>query len=157
MLVHTCFGFAFADGTELIYSVEARRKESEGYNPITKGPFGGYEIIRLFTTFNDLLGFRKIERGQGLERYPLTLSHKQLQQLLQASLQDAARAANATKPDIYHSINNHCTTALLEVMNDVLEKIEKKIPRHIYWHITGMSPRLLAKYLMLDLSKKEKV
>ncbi len=153
LFVHTAFSFSFSDGTELIFSVEARRQKGESYDPFFKGLFGGYEMTYVYTTYNDLIAFRKVQRGQSLERYALLLPQKMKEGLVVASMERTVNVLGK-EPEMYNSFSHQCTIVLLHVMNTVLEK---KIPRHFYWHITGLSPRLLAKHGLLDLNKKETV
>ncbi len=145
LFAHTCLGFSFEDGTNLLYSIEARQKIGEEYRPDTQT-----ENVRMFATLDYFLGFRHMVRKRGFFRYPITLPQDTLVCLLRACLEDAHRAYE--RPDRYHPIKNHCTTALIAVMNRVLEHT---IPWHPYWHLTRFTHHLLAKRAIIDMSKKE--
>ena len=149
-LAHTYLGFSFSDGTELGLSLEARRHENEPYDPLFRGMFGGYELMYVWGTLDDFTSRRKIFENQVLERYVLTIPSRQLESIL-VTLFDETNEAKK-HPQTYHTINAQCANELFKIFNQTLPQ---KIPWHPYWHITGLSPRLLARRGILDIASKE--
>lgn len=150
LLAHTFLGFSFSDGTELGLSLEARRHEHEPYDPLFRGIFGTYELMYVWGTLADFTARRRVFENQTLKRYPFTLPKIQLEEILMA-LFDATNRAGAN-PQTYHTVTAQCTNELVKIFNTTRAQ---KIPWHPYWHITGLSPRLLAQHGMLELASKE--
>lgn len=145
LFAHTCLGFSFNDGTDVIYSIEARQRAGEEYRPNTDS-----QNIRIFSTLAYFSGFRHVVRKRGFSRYPITVPQGGLVSLLNACLKDAQGAYG--RFDHYHPVTNQCTTALITAMN---RGLEEPIPRHPYWYLTRLTHRLLAAHGILDLNKKE--
>lgn len=142
---HTCLGFSFVDGTNLLYSIEARQPAGKDYDPRTRS-----ENIRIFSTLDYFVGFRHVVRKRGFFRYPFTVPEETVSRLLGACLADAEEFEN--RHEYYHPITTQCTTRTLITMNRALET---PVPWHPYWHLTRLTDRLLHAHSLIDLSKKE--
>ena len=151
LFAHTFIGFEWQDGERLGLSVEARRHEDEPYDPFIRGMFGAYEMTYLWGTLDDFESRRLVFQEQTLERYPLTVTHEKLAALFIAACKNTSRTIE--KPERYSTITNQCTNALMRLFN--MEEGQPIVPWHIHWHLTGLSPRLLATHGLVDLSKKE--
>lgn len=149
---HTAIGFSFKDGESLALSIEARRRENEPYDPFVRGMFGVYPISYIWSTQEDFEERRTVFLNTNLIKYPLTLPTSTLQKLVVSSLHHTAR--NLENPATYNSLSHQCNIALLSEMNNVFSE---KIPWHLYWHITGLTPRLLEKQGVIDFSQGEEI
>lgn len=145
LFAHTCIGFLFEDGTELLYSVEARIKKGSAYRP-----WQSADNVRIVATLNYFIGFRHTVRKQGFYRYPLTIPSDTAQKLFRACMEDSLAMRGVRDP--YHSFFNQCTTSVRSIMNTVLEK---KLPPHPFWHFSRFAHHILASRKMIAYSEKE--
>ena len=145
LFAHTCIGFSFNDGTDLLYSIEVRQKADEEYHP-----GGNSENVRMFATLNYFRGFRHMVRKRGFSRYHILLPQSEVAGLLEACLEDAHDAYG--KFNHYHAITNQCTTALIRAMN---RGLKKPIPWHPGLHLTGLTHHVIAKRGLINLAQKE--
>ena len=145
LFAHTCIGFSFTDGTNLLYSIEVRQPLGKEYRPSSNA-----ENVRIFATLEYFCGFRHVVRKRGFSRYPILLPQEKIKNVLQACLRDAADAYDTVNH--YHAVTNQCTTALIRAMN---RGLEKPIPWHPWLHLTGLTHRVLAKRCLINLAHKE--
>ena len=146
---HTYISFHFKDDRDYVFSIEGRRRKGQPFSTIN-GMLGAYQLIYLWGTLSDFTERNTTYEDVHLERYDLLLSKNELKQLCEAALEETKHAYNKKLP--YHTIWSQCTNKLLEVFNKALIK---KLPWSLAWHFPGLSPRLLAKHGLVDLSKKE--
>ena len=151
LFAHTFIGFEWTNGIRLGLSIEARRHKNEPYDPFIRGMTGAYELTFLWGTLNDFENRRLKFQEQTLERYPLTVTKEKLAALFKTACRNTNRTIE--KPERYNTISNQCTNALMRLFN--MEEARPIVPWHIHWHLTGLSPRLLAMHGLVDLSKKE--
>lgn len=146
---HTYIAFRLANGEELVFSIEGRRRTGQKFHSI-QGLFGAYQLIYLWGTLNDFTVRNTIHEDVHLERYAFTLSKEYLAKLCTAALQATAHAAGRNLP--YNTVTAQCTNKLLELFNHAESGT---LLWHPYWHFPGLSPRLFAQHGMLDLASKE--
>lgn len=146
---HTYVSFHFKDGRDYVFSIEGRRRQGQPFKTLD-GMFGAYQLIYLWGTLADFTARNTIHENVHLERYALLLSKKELEKLCETALIEIEQAHGKKLP--YHTIWSQCTNKLLKVFNKALTK---KLPWSLAWHFPGLSPRLLAKHHLVELSEKE--
>lgn len=143
LAAHSALGFYFKDGTNILYSIEVRQPLGTDF---ALGMHG--ETVRIFTTHENLVGFRRVVRKQPFFRFPLTVPHHTLSTLLTSCLTDAQK--NFSSTDTYSLLNNHCSTALMHVINSSLAHA---LPWHPSYHLTALLPNFLARKKILSYAR----
>lgn len=145
LFAHTCLGFSFSDGSNLLYSIEVRQPLGKEYRPSSDA-----ENVRIFATLEYFCGFRHVVRKRGFSRYPILLSQEKLIPVLSACLEDAQTGYGTFNH--YHAVTNQCTTALITAMN---RGLETPLPWHPGFHLTGLTHHALAQNKLINLTQKE--
>ena len=113
---HTFVSFRFKDQAPLCISVEVRKEKGEKYHPV-KGLFKQYELIYVIGDERDLISLRTNHRAEETFLYPLKLDKSQSETFLLSLLKGAQKMG--VTPAFYHSLDQNCTTTLVNHINDV--------------------------------------
>lgn len=113
-LAHTFISFEFEDGSNLNFSVEARREKHEQYDFIS-GVLNQYEIMYMWGTDYDFIARRPVYLNNTLYMYPLEISLEIQQQFLYTVLQETQQLNS--KPRFYNTLTSNCTNTLFNEVN----------------------------------------
>jgi hypothetical protein len=113
-VAHTYFVFDFQDQQPVAISVESRREQGEGYEPI-HGLFNEYELIYVWGTEQDLTGRRAMLERNQLYMYPLIGSMDSARALF-VDLAEVTQQLE-THPRFYNTLTSNCTNELAKVAN----------------------------------------
>jgi hypothetical protein len=106
-IAHTMMSFGFADGRYLCFSIETRKEQGEGYDPV-RGAFRQYELTYVVADERDVVRVRTNFRGEDLYCYRLQASAS----LRRSVLLDYLRCINnlRARPEWYNALTSNCTT-----------------------------------------------
>lgn len=113
---HTFISFRFKDQSPISISVEVRKEKGESYHPVN-GLFKQYELIYVIGDEKDLIPLRTHHRSEETFLYPLTIDKEQSEIFLLSLLRGAQSLQK--KPLFYHSIDQNCTTTLVNHVNNI--------------------------------------
>lgn len=115
-LAHIFLSFGFADGEQLVISLESRREIGEEFSPFL-GLFRQYEIIYVVGSESDIVGVRTGPRAERVYRYPTVATATQARALLEVLGRDVNTIAD--KPRFYHTLFHNCTNELTHRVEDI--------------------------------------
>lgn len=115
-LAHIFLSFGFADGQQLVVSLESRREVGEEFSP-TLGLLRQYEIIYVVGSEEDIVGVRTAHRGERVYRYETVATPDQARALLLRLGDDINGVAVA--PRFYNTLTNNCTNELTRRVEDI--------------------------------------
>ncbi|QDU25151.1 hypothetical protein ETAA8_02130 [Anatilimnocola aggregata] len=143
-LAHTMLSFGLADGDRVGVSVEVRLEQGEEYHPAT-GLLGQFELIYVVASERDLIRVRTEHRKCDVYAYRGNSTPEQTQALLV----DILRRVNQlrTKPELYDSISNNCTTNIVQHINKLAPG---KIPQDYRVLLPGFSDQLAYELKLID-------
>lgn len=108
-LAHIFLSFGFADGEQVVVSLESRREVGEEFSPI-QGLFRRYEMIYVVGSEADIVGVRTGYRGERVYRYPTIARSFEVRALLESLASDIN--ALADEPRFYNTLTHNCTNEL---------------------------------------------
>lgn len=135
-LAHTMLSFGFADGEQIVVSVEGRLEQGEQYSTLG-GALDGYELMVVVGTERDLILLRTEVRKVDVYLYPTRVTPAQAQRLFMAMLTRANQLAR--QPEFYDLLTNNCTTNIVDHINQLKPGA---IPSDIRVLLPGHSDRL---------------
>jgi len=115
-LAHIFLSFGFADGEQLVISIESRREVGEVFSPL-KGLFRQYEIMYVVGSEADIVGVRTGYRGERVYRYPTVATTEETRSLLLTLGEDIN--AVAQEPRFYNTLTRNCTNELTRRVEDI--------------------------------------
>jgi len=132
VLAHTMLSFGFADGRQLVASVEARLEQGEAFSAAA-GSVRQFELIYILGDETDLLGLRAELRRDEVYLYRSIAGPEKSAELLRHVLRRANQLAR--QPEFYDSLTNNCTTNLIEHINTIRpdavpSSLENLLPGH---------------------------
>ena len=145
LLAHTMFSFGLRDGRHFIISVEARLDYGASYSPI-RGITNKFELMYLIGDERDLIPLRTDVRKVDVHLYPGRATPDQVQNLLVDMLERANQLQRV--PENYDTINNNCTTNLVNHINKLRPG---SIPADWRVLLPGHSDRLAYELGLLDV------
>ena len=145
LLAHTMFSFGLRDGRHFIISVEARLDYGASYSPI-RGIVKNFELMYLIGDERDLIPLRTDARKAEVYLYPGRATPDQVQNLLVDMLERANQLQRV--PENYDTINNNCTTNLVNHINKLRPG---SIPADWRVLLPGHSDRLAYELGLLDI------
>ncbi len=145
LLAHTMFSFGLRDGRHFIISVEARLDYGASYSPI-RGITNKFELMYLIGDERDLIPLRTDARKVEVYLYPGRATPDQVQNLLVDMLERANQLQRV--PENYDTINNNCTTNLVNHINKLRPG---SIPADWRVLLPGHSDRLAYELGLLDV------
>lgn len=116
-IAHTLVSFGFADGRQLVFSVEVRKERGEQYSTVA-GFFKRYELALVAADERDILGVRARVRGEDLYLYRVHMSPESIRALFEQYL-DEAEALRAA-PRFYNTLTANCTTIVYAMMERIV-------------------------------------
>ena len=145
LLAHTMFSFGLVDGRQFIVSVEARLDQGDSYSPI-RGITNKFQLMYVIGDERDLILLRTDVRKVEVLLYPGRATPDQVQDLLVDMLQRANKLQRS--PEFYDTINNNCTTNLVDHINKLRPG---RIPRDLRVLLPGHSDRLAYELGLLNV------
>jgi len=115
-IAHTLVSFGFADGSQLMWSIEQRREVGEVYS-VLEGFFKQAELIILAGDERDLVRLRTNVRGEDLRLYRLNVSQPIIRRTLLQYVADANELAD--HPRWYNTATTNCTTMVFRIARAV--------------------------------------
>jgi len=147
LLAHTMFSFGLKDGRHFIISVEARLDEGESYSPV-RGITNKFELMYVIGDERDLIPLRTDVRKVDVFLYPGRATPDQVQDLLVDMLERANKLQRV--PEYYDTINNNCTTNLVNHINKLRPG---RIPKDVRVLLPGHSDKLAYDLGLLDVTE----
>ncbi len=145
LLAHTMFSFGLVDGRHFIVSVEARLDQGDSYSPI-RGITNKFQLMYVIGDERDLILLRTDVRKVEVLLYPGRATPDRVQDLLVDMLERANKLQRS--PEYYDTINNNCTTNLVDHINKLRPG---RIPRDLRVLLPGHSDRLAYELGLLDV------
>lgn len=117
-IAHTLVSFGFADGQQLVFSLEIRKEKGEQFSALG-GFFRKFEAVLVAADERDIVQVRSNVRGEDVYLYRLHgLSPEKLRELLGAYVASAQQLEQA--PRFYNSLTSNCTTVVYELMRRIV-------------------------------------
>ncbi len=116
-IAHTLVSFGFADGRQLVFSVEIRKERDEEYSALA-GFFKRYELALVAADERDILGVRARVRNEDLYLYRVHMPAAAMRSLFEQYL-DKAESLRTT-PRFYHTLTANCTTIVYAMMQRIV-------------------------------------
>ncbi len=116
LLAHTMLSFGFADGTYLVFSVEARLQKGQGYDSVG-GATNQFELMYIVGTEEDLIRLRTHVRKVDVYLYPIRATPAQVQKVFVGAIARVNQIAR--QPEFYDLITNNCTTNIVDLINNI--------------------------------------
>jgi hypothetical protein len=147
LLAHTMFSFGLADDRHFIISVEARLDQGESYSPV-RGLTSKFQLMYVIGDERDLIPLRTSVRKAEVYLYPGRATPDQIQNLLVDMLERANKLQRV--PEHYDTLNNNCTTNLVQHINKLRPG---RIPKDLRVILPGHSDRLAYEIGLLDVDE----
>lgn len=115
-IAHTLVSFGFADGQQLVFSIEIRKEKHEQFDALA-GFFKQYEMALVAADERDILAVRTNVRGEQVHLYRVNMPQASMRDLFMAYAQQAAQLEHA--PRFYHTLTANCTTIVWQLARRV--------------------------------------
>lgn len=116
MIAHTLVSFGFADGRQLVFSLEIRKERGESFSALG-GFFRKFEMTTVAAE-TDIVRVRSNVRGEDVYLYRLKgMTREQLKGLF-VSCTGEARKLDAA-PAFYNTLTSNCTTIVYELAKQI--------------------------------------
>lgn len=142
-IAHAMISFGFADGRQLVFSVEVRKRRDQKYSSIG-GFFKQFETILVAAEESDIIRVRTNVRREDVYIYPLYLETSTMLALLTAYV--AAANQLAARPAFYNTFTSNCST----LVHRMARQIDPGLPWDMRLLLTGYLPEYLYRIGMLD-------
>jgi len=117
MIAHTLVSFGFADGRQLVFSLEIRKERGESFSALG-GFFRKFEMTLVAAEETDIVRVRSNVRGEDVYLYRLEgMTREQLKGLFVSYLGEARRLDAA--PAFYNTLTSNCTTIVYELARQI--------------------------------------
>lgn len=117
LIAHTLVSFGFADGRQLVFSLEIRKERDESFDSLA-GFFRRYEVTLVAADERDIIATRTHARGEDVYLYRVSkLQGPALRKLFIAYLARAQALDRA--PAFYNTLSSNCTTIIWELARQV--------------------------------------
>lgn len=117
MIAHTLVSFGFADGRQLVFSLEIRKERGESFSALG-GFFRKFEMTLVAAEETDIVRVRSNVRGEDVYLYRLKgMTRDQLKGLFVSYLGEARRLDAA--PAFYNTLTSNCTTIVYELAKQI--------------------------------------
>ncbi len=116
-IAHLLFSFGFADGQQVVFSVEIRRERGEVYNEIG-GFFKEFELSVIAADERDIIAVRTNVRGEDDYLYRLRLPPADIRSLFLAYLEQTNRLVSV--PRFYNTVTVNCTTLVYGMLKHIV-------------------------------------
>ena len=116
-IAHTLVSFGFADGRQLVFSLEIRKEHDESFDALA-GFFRRYEMTLVAADERDIVATRTNARGEDVYLYRVSaLQGDALRRLFVAYLEQARELDR--RPAFYNTLTSNCTTIVWELARSV--------------------------------------
>lgn len=136
VIAHTLVSFGFADGRQLVFSVEVRRLAGEQFSAIG-GLFRQCELAVVAADERDIIRTRSNIRGEDVYAFRVALPRDETRALFNAYLHQAEALIDS--PRFYNTLTSNCTTLIY----DMVKRIEPRVP----WNYRLLASGYLPDYL----------
>jgi hypothetical protein len=117
MIAHTLVSFGFADGRQLVFSLEIRKERGESFSALG-GFFRKFEMTLVAAEETDIVRVRSNVRGEDVYLYRLKgMTREQLKGLFVSYLGEARKLDAA--PAFYNTLTSNCTTIVYELAKQI--------------------------------------
>ncbi len=117
MIAHTLVSFGFADGRQLVFSLEIRKERGESFSALG-GFFRKFEMTLVAAEETDIVRVRSNVRGEDVYLYRLKgMTREQLKGLFVSYLGEARKLDAA--PAFYNTLTSNCTTIVYELARQI--------------------------------------
>lgn len=117
LIAHTLVSFGFADGRQLVFSLEIRKERGESFSALG-GFFRKFEMTLVAAEETDIVRVRSNVRGEDVYLYRLKrMTREQLKDLFVSYLGEARRLDAA--PAFYNTLTSNCTTIVYELAKQI--------------------------------------
>lgn len=117
MIAHTLISFGFADGRQLVFSVEIRKERGESFSALG-GFFRKFEMTLVAAEETDIVRVRSNVRGEDVYLYRLKgMTQEQLKGLFVSYIGEARKLDAA--PAFYNTLTSNCTTIVYELAKQI--------------------------------------
>lgn len=117
MIAHTLISFGFADGRQLVFSLEIRKERGESFSALG-GFFRKFEMTLVAAEETDIIRVRSNVRGEDVYLYRLQgMTREQLKGLFVSYLGEARKLDAA--PAFYNTLTSNCTTIVYELAKQI--------------------------------------
>ncbi|QBR40587.1 DUF4105 domain-containing protein [Kerstersia gyiorum] len=117
-IAHTLVSFGFADGRQLVFSLEIRKESHETFSAIA-GFFRQYEAVLIAADENDIVRVRTNARGEDVQLYRLALTPAQLQAAFLGYVHEAQSIRST--PRFYNTLTSNCTTIVVDLARQIAD------------------------------------
>jgi hypothetical protein len=116
-IAHTLVSFGFADGRQLVFSLEIRKERGESFSALG-GFFRKFEMTLVAAEETDIVRVRSNVRGEDVYLYRLQgMTREQLKGLFVSYLGEARKLDAA--PAFYNTLTSNCTTIVYELAKQI--------------------------------------
>jgi hypothetical protein len=144
-IAHVLISFGFADGDQVVFSVEIRREKDEEFSAIG-GFFKEFELSVLAADERDVIRLRTNVRGEDDYLYHLRIPVAAMRSLFLAYVEQANRLVRT--PRFYNTVTVNCTTLVHQMMNHIVGNLPLDyrlvfsgfLPGYVY-QVGGLDPR----------------
>ena len=117
-IAHTLVSFGFADGRQLVFSLEIRKERGEAFSALG-GLFRKFEAVLVAADERDIVRVRSNVRGEDVYLYRLHgLSQAEMRELLGYYVARAQQLQR--RPEFYNTLTSNCTTVVFALMRKVV-------------------------------------
>ncbi len=117
-IAHTLVSFGFADGRQLVFSLEIRKERGESFSALG-GFFRRFEAVLVAADERDIVQVRTSVRGEDVYLYRLHgLSQDEMRELLRYYVGQAQALERA--PAFYNTLTSNCTTIVFALMRRIV-------------------------------------
>ncbi|WP_456269198.1 DUF4105 domain-containing protein [Kushneria sp. AK178] len=145
-IAHTLVSFGFADGRQLVFSVEIRRQRGETFSAIG-GFFKQFELALIAADERDIVRTRSNVRHEDVYLYRVALPDDAARKLFLAYLDQADELRDT--PAFYNTLTSNCTTLVF----DMVQRIIPGLPGDYRLLLSGYLPGYLYDLDALDTSR----
>ncbi|MGO3743105.1 Lnb N-terminal periplasmic domain-containing protein [Kerstersia sp.] len=117
-IAHTLVSFGFADGQQLVFSLEIRKESHESFSAIA-GFFRQYEVVLIAADENDIVRVRTNARDEEVQLYRLALTPDQLKTAFLGYLDEAQSIGQ--RPRFYNTLTSNCTTIVMDLGRQIAD------------------------------------
>lgn len=115
-IAHTLVSFGFADGQQLVFSLEIRKEQHESFSAVG-GFFRQFEQVIIAADEQDIIYTRSNARQEDVYLYRLMMTRAQLRALFLGYL-DTAESLRKTA-QFYNTLSSNCTTIVFDLARQI--------------------------------------
>lgn len=142
-IAHVLVSFGFADGQQVVFSVEIRRERNEEFSTLG-GFFKNFELAIVATDERDAIRVRTNIREEDVALYRIALNRTDARELFLSFVAQANQLAR--QPRFYHTITGNCTTVVYSMMKQIVNGLpldyrlllSSQLPSYVY-AVDGMA------------------